>query len=41
MDEWSVELKCSREAIARAVSKLVQGQFILERKLVVRPLEGD
>ena len=36
MDAWSTELRCSREALARAVAKLAQGKFSLERKLVGR-----
>ncbi|HWQ09910.1 MAG TPA: AAA family ATPase, partial [Holophaga sp.] len=40
MDAWSKELRCSREAIARAVAKLAQGRFRLERKLVAKPLDA-
>jgi putative ATPase len=41
LEAWSSELGCSREALARAVSKLATGAFILERKLLIRPLAGD
>ena len=40
MDAWSTELRCSREALARAVAKLAQGKFSLERKLVAKPLDA-
>ena len=40
MDAWSTDLGCSREALARAVSKLALGRFILERKLFARPSAG-
>jgi len=40
VEAWSASLACSREALARAVAKLVQGRFLLERRLVVRPLPG-
>lgn len=36
MEAWATELHCSREALARAVGKLAQGVFVLERKLMVR-----
>jgi putative ATPase len=39
LDPWSTELGCSREALARAVSRLAQGKFILDRKLLARPSE--
>ncbi len=39
-DAWSGVLGCSREALARGVSRLAQGHFLLERRLVARPLEG-
>ena len=39
MDAWSLELKCSREALARGVSRLSQGTFILERKLMAKPID--
>jgi putative ATPase len=38
MDLWSTELACSREALARAVLRLAQGRFTLDRKLVASPL---
>jgi len=38
LDEWAEELKCSREALARAASKLASGAFLIERKLVLKPL---
>jgi putative ATPase len=38
MDAWCMELKCSREALARAISKLAKGSFTIEKTLVVRPL---
>jgi putative ATPase len=41
LDSWSSSLGCSREALARAVSRLAAGGFFLERKLCARPLAGD
>ena len=38
MDDWSTELGCSREALARALPRLAQGRFSLERKLTAKPL---
>lgn len=38
LETWSAELACSREALARAVGKLAQGRFILERKLEAKPV---
>jgi putative ATPase len=38
LETWSTELGCSREALARAISTLVQGRYVLERKLSVKPL---
>jgi len=40
LDAWATELNCSREALARAVTKLAQGHFTLDRKLVARTMEG-
>jgi putative ATPase len=40
LDDWAEALRCSREALARAVAKLAQGTFSLERKLVAKPLDG-
>lgn len=41
MDDWAVELVCSKEALARAVSKLAASSHVLERKLVARPNAAD
>jgi putative ATPase len=41
MEAWSTELKCSREALARAVARLAQGKFSLSRMLVARPIGGE
>ncbi len=38
LSDWSAELACSREALARAVVKLASGRFTLTRKLEARPL---
>lgn len=38
VDGWCQALECSREALARALPRLAQGRFSLERKLVARPL---
>ncbi len=40
LDVWSGALDCSREALARAVARLAQGRFRLERRLVANPLDG-
>jgi len=40
LDVWSGALDCSREALARAVARLSQGRFRLERRLVANPLDG-
>ncbi|HOD34128.1 MAG TPA: hypothetical protein PKO12_11645, partial [Holophaga sp.] len=37
VDAWCEALACSREALARALPKLAQGSFTLERRLVARP----
>lgn len=39
LDAWAESLKCSREALARAVAKLSSGHYVVERKLVLRPLD--
>ncbi|MGI5863944.1 MAG: replication-associated recombination protein A [Myxococcales bacterium] len=41
MDAWCEELGCSREALARALPKLAQGKFTLERRLVARTIMGE
>lgn len=38
VDAWCEALACSREALARALPKLAQGRFTLERRLVARPI---
>ncbi|MCE1228943.1 MAG: replication-associated recombination protein A [Firmicutes bacterium] len=38
LDEWCEELKCSREALARALPKLAQGAFTLTRRLTAKRL---
>ena len=38
LDTWSVELACSREALARTLGKLASGRFTLLRKLEVKPI---
>jgi len=38
LDAWATELGCSREALGRAVTKLAQGHYSLDRRLVARPL---
>jgi putative ATPase len=38
LEDWSAELACSREALARALGKLAQGKFTLARKLEAKPL---
>ena len=38
VEAWSAELACSREALARGLQRLAQGQFSLVRKLEARPL---
>jgi putative ATPase len=38
LDDWSSSLSCSREALARALPKLAQGTYALERKLTAKPL---
>jgi putative ATPase len=38
LEGWSTELGCSREALARALSKLASGRFTLTRKLEAKPL---
>jgi len=40
LEAWATQLTCSREALARAVAKLAQGSFSLERKLVARALSA-
>jgi putative ATPase len=40
VDSWCQTLACSREALARALPKLAQRKFGLERKLVAVPLIG-
>jgi len=40
MEDWSSHVECSKEALARAISKLAQGKFLLDRKLVAKPLDG-
>ena len=37
LEAWSLELACSREATARALTKLAQGRYTLTRKLEARP----
>ncbi len=39
LDAWAEDLDASREALARAISKLSSGTCTLERRLVVRPIE--
>jgi len=41
VDAFCEALECSREALARALSKLANGHFSLERRLVARPVVGD
>ncbi len=38
VDAWCEALACSREALARALGKLANGHFSLERRLVARPM---
>jgi putative ATPase len=38
LEAWSLDLGCSREALARALSKLASGRFALTRKLEAKPL---
>jgi putative ATPase len=38
VDAWCEQLACSREALARALPKLAQGQFTLLRKLEAKPV---
>ena len=38
LEDWSDQLACSREALARALGKLAQGHCTLLRKLEARPL---
>jgi len=38
LEAWSGELGCSREALARAVTKLASGRFSLGRKLDAKPI---
>lgn len=38
VDAWSEELGCSREALARALVRVAEGRFRIERKLVARPM---
>ena len=38
LEAWSDELACSREALARALSRLAVGRFTLSRKLQATPL---
>lgn len=38
LDTWSNDLACSREALARALGKLGQGHFTLDRKLAAKPV---
>ncbi len=37
LEAWSLALTCSREATARALTKLAQGRYTLTRKLEARP----
>lgn len=41
VDAWCEALGCSREALARALPKMAQGRFRLERRLVARPLTSE
>lgn len=41
LDSWCQTLACSREALARALPKLAQGHFSLERRLVALPFVED
>ena len=41
VDLWCQTLECSREALARALSKVAVGHFSLERKLVALPVAGE
>ena len=38
VDDWCQALDCSREALARALTKIANGHFSLERRLVAMPL---
>ena len=38
LEDWSTGLGCSREALARAVSKLAQGHYTLSRRLEAKPI---
>jgi putative ATPase len=38
LEAWSLDLACSREALARALGKLAAGQFTLTRKLEAKPV---
>ena len=38
LEAWSTDLSCSREALARALSRLASGRFTLMRKLEVKPV---
>lgn len=39
LDDWCGALRCSREALARAITKLATGSFTIEKTLVVKPIE--
>ncbi len=38
LEAWSTDLSCSREALARALSRLASGRFTLMRKLEAKPV---
>jgi putative ATPase len=38
LEDWSADLSCSREALARTLGKLALGKFTLIRKLEARPI---
>ncbi|BDU72097.1 replication-associated recombination protein A [Mesoterricola silvestris] len=40
LDAWATDLHCSREALARALSRLMAGSWKLERLLRARPEQG-
>jgi putative ATPase len=41
MEAWSAELGCSREALARALTRLGGPRFTLRRALIAEPKDGD
>jgi putative ATPase len=41
LEAWSNDLSCSREALARALSRLASGRFTLMRKLEAKPIGAD